>query len=154
MRTETTWGFVAGFVLGGVTVALLDPRRGAARRALLRDKGVATARDAAGLASRRARDFGHRLRGMVYEAKAALSDEQVPDDILVERVRAQLGRPVSHPRAIRVEARDGCVILAGPILSDEAEELIRQVARIAGVRSIQSELDLHDQPGNVPALQH
>ena len=154
MRTETTWGFVAGFVVGGVTVALLDPRRGAARRAVLRDKTVSTARDAAGVAGRRARDFSHRLRGIVYEARARLSTDEVPDDILVERVRAQLGRPVSHPRAIRVDARDGRVVLAGPILAGEAEELIRQVSRIAGVRSIRSELDLHDEPGSVPALQH
>jgi len=28
------------------------------------------------------------------------------------------------------------------------------VASIAGVRSIQSELDLHDEPGDVPALRH
>ena len=47
MRTETTWSFLAGFVVGGVTVALLDPRRGAARRALLRDKSRAVAKDAA-----------------------------------------------------------------------------------------------------------
>jgi hypothetical protein len=46
------------------------------------------------------------------------------------------------------------VILAGPILADELDELVRQVASIGGVRSIRSELDLHDEPGNVPALQH
>jgi hypothetical protein len=28
------------------------------------------------------------------------------------------------------------------------------VARIAGVRSIESELDIYDTPANVPALQH
>ena len=43
MRTETTWSFLAGFVVGGVTVALLDPRRGAARRAVLRDKSMSAA---------------------------------------------------------------------------------------------------------------
>jgi len=80
--------------------------------------------------------------------------EEVPDDILVERVRAQLGLPVSHPQAIDVRARNGCVILAGPVLADEVEDLIRQVERIAGVRSIQSELDLHDDASDLPALQH
>ncbi|MFL5309539.1 MAG: BON domain-containing protein [Myxococcales bacterium] len=154
MRTETTWGFFAGFVVGGVTVALLDPRRGAARRAVLRDKGISAAKNAAGAAARRGRDLRHRLRGVVYETKARLSEEQVPDDILVERVRAQLGRPVSHPRAIDVRVQDGCVVLAGPILAAEVDDLISQVSRIAGVRSIRSELDLHDEPGSVPALQH
>jgi len=143
--------FVTGFVLGGVTVALLGRRP---QRAVLRDKGLSAARDAAGGVARRGRDLRHRLRGMVYRAKSRLAEEEVPDDILVERVRAQLGRPVSHPRAIDVRAQDGCVILAGPILADEVEDLIRQIASIAGVRSIQSKLDLHDEAGDVPALQH
>lgn len=151
MASRSNWKFAAGFVLGGAFVALLGGRR---RRAILRDKSASFARDAAGMATRRARDLRHRLRGLVYDAKARLSQEEVPDDILVERVRAQLGRPVSHPRAIDVRAQDGCVILAGPILADEAEDLIRQVSRIAGVRSIESALDLYDEPGNVPALQH
>jgi osmotically-inducible protein OsmY len=150
MRTETAWSFLAGFVFGGVTVALLDPRRGAARRAVLRDKSMSAAKDAAEVAARRGRDLRQRLRGVLYEAKARLSDEEVPDEILVERVRAQLGRPVSHPRAIDVRARNGCVILAGPVLADEVDDLVRQVSRIPGVRSIESELDVHDEPGNEP----
>jgi osmotically-inducible protein OsmY len=147
-------GFLTGFVAGGVTVALLDPRRGAARRALLRDKGISAVKDAAETASRRARDLRQRLQGVVYEAKARRSEQQVSDDILVERVRAQLGRPVSHPRALEVRAEDGCVVLSGPILAEEAEELIRRVSRIPGVRSIESRLELHDDAGDVPSLEH
>jgi len=141
MRTETTWSLVAGFVLGGATVALVGRRR--RRRAM----------EAAGLTGRRRSGLRQRLRGLVYESGGRLSEE-VPDDILVERVRLQLERPVSHPNAVDVRAQDGCVILAGPILADEVDDLIRQVSRIAGVRSIRSELDLHDEPGDLPALQH
>jgi osmotically-inducible protein OsmY len=143
--------FVAGFVLGGVTVALLGRRR---RRAVMGDESFYGAGDAAGGMTPRGGKLRQRLRGMVYRAKPGPAGEEIPDDILVERVRAQLERPVSHPRAIDVRAQDGCVFLAGPILAAEVEDLIRQVASIAGVRSIQSELDLHDQPGDVPALQH
>ena len=142
MRASITWSFVAGLVLGGATVAFVDRRR---RRAAM---------GAASLRAGRAPGLPQRLRGLVYEAKERLSEEEVPDDILVERVRSQLERPVSHPRAVDVRAQDGCVILAGPILADEVDDLIRQVSRIAGVRSIRSELDLHDEPGNVPALKH
>ena len=150
----STWGFLAGFVTGGVTVALLDPRRGAARRAVLRDKGFSAVKEVTETASRRARDLRQRLRGVVYETKARMSEQQVPDDILIERVRAQLGRPVSHPHAVEVRAENGCVVLSGPILADEAEELIRLISRIPGVRSIESELELHAEPGDVPSLQH
>jgi osmotically-inducible protein OsmY len=146
--------FVAGFILGGVTVALLDPRRGAARRALLRDKALSAVRDAAETGSRRARDLRQRLQGVVYEAKARMSEQDVPDDILIERVRAQIGRPVSHPRAIDVRAESGRVVLSGPILADEADDLIRRISRIPGVRSIESQLELHTDSGDVPSLQH
>jgi hypothetical protein len=151
MRTETTWSFVAGFALGAAFGSVVTVRR---RRARLRDKTVAFANDLGDATRRRARDLTHRLRGVVYQAKARLTHEDIPDDILVERVRAQLGKPVSHPRALDVRARDGCVILAGPILASEVDDLIGQVARIPGVRSIESELDVYDTPGNVPALQH
>jgi osmotically-inducible protein OsmY len=147
-------GFVAGGIAGGIAVALLDPRRGAARRAVLRDKSLSAVKDAAQTASRRARDLRQRLRGVVYEAKLRMSEERVPDDVLVERVRAQLGRPVSHPRAIDVSAQDGCVVLSGPILADEAEELIRRISRIPGVRSIESRLELHADASDVPSFQH
>jgi len=149
MRSEGRFKFVAGFALGAAAMALFGRAR---RRAVLRDKSVSFARGTACAAGRRARDLGHRLRGLVYQTKARLSQEQIPDDILVERVRARLGKPVSHPRAIEVRA--GCVVLAGPILADEAHDLIRQVSRIPGVVAIDCELDLHDEPGDVPALQH
>jgi osmotically-inducible protein OsmY len=150
----STLGFLTGFVAGGITVALLDPRRGAARRAALRDKGLSAVRDAAETASRHVRDLRQRLQGIVYESKARMSEQPVPDDILVERVRAQLGRPVSNPRAVEVRAQDGCVVLSGPILADEAEELIRRISRIPGVRSIESQLELHADASDIPSLQH
>ena len=150
----STLGFLTGFLAGGVTVALLDPRRGAARRAMLRDKGFSAVKDAAETASRRTRDLRQRLQGIVYEAKARMSEQQVPDDILIERVRAQLGRPVSHPRAIEVRAESGKVVLSGPILADEAEDLIQRISRIPGVRSIESQLEVHAEPGDIPSLQH
>jgi len=90
IRGESTLTFLVGFVVGGITVALLDPRRGAARRALLRDKTLSAVKDAAETGSRRARDLRQRLRGVVYEAKARMSEQDVPDDILVERVRDRL----------------------------------------------------------------
>ena len=154
MRGASPLSFVAGFIVGGVTMALLDPRRGAARRALLRDKALSAVRDAAETGSRRARDLRQRLRGVVYEAKARMSEQDVPDDILIERVRAQIGRPVSHPRAIDVRAERGRVVLSGPILADEADDLIRRISRIPGVRSIESQLELHTDSGDVPSLQH
>jgi osmotically-inducible protein OsmY len=53
-----------------------------------------------------------------------------------------------------VSATNGRVVLSGPILAGEADELIRRVSRIPGVRSIDSRLELHEDAGDVPSLQH
>jgi hypothetical protein len=75
------------------------------------------------------------------------------DDVVVERVRATLGRAVSHPRAIDVRVADGVVTLRGPIIQDEVSRLLRAVERVRGVREVVAELEEHEQAGNVPALQ-
>jgi hypothetical protein len=144
-------GWLISGALGAAAMALFDPRRGAVRRARVRDRGVAIVREAAGRLDRRSRDLRQRLRGIVYEAKDRLHHPEVPDDLLVERVRAQMGRPVSHPRALEVEAKDGCVILRGPILAEELNPLLDRVQAVRGVRSIESHLDVHI-TADVPAL--
>jgi len=53
-----------------------------------------------------------------------------------------------------VRAESGRVILSGPILADEADDLIRRISRVPGVRSIESQLDLHADAGDDPSLQH
>ena len=73
--------------------------------------------------------------------------------MIVARVRSELGRVVSHPRAIHVAARDGVVTLTGPILAHEVEPLVAAVASVRGVRDVQHLLDVHDHPGRFPALQ-
>jgi len=152
MRESSTMPFLTGFLAGAACAALLDPRRGAARRALVRDKALSLARRAGREAVREGRGLRQRAQGLVHEARARANDQEVPDDVLVERVRAQLGRPVSHPRAIEVSACEGEVTLCGPILRGEAADLIDRVGRIRGVRSICNLLEVHDAP-DVPSLQ-
>jgi hypothetical protein len=90
---------------------------------------------------------------VVAEARARITDRVVPDDILVARVRATLGHYCSHPRALDVTAQDGRVTLRGPILAHEADRLVSAVRRVRGVKDVAAELELHDRPNGVPALQ-
>ena len=150
-RESSLVPFLFGFGAGVLFAALVDPRRGAARRAQIRDKGLSLFRRAGEEARREARDLTQRVQGKVYESKHAA--EEVPDDVLVERVRAQLGRPVSHPRAIHVVAENGVVTLAGQILRGEVDDAIARVARIRGVRSVRNDLEVIDSPGTNPDLQ-
>jgi uncharacterized membrane protein len=132
---------------------LLDPDRGARRLALVRDKSVHALHRAERVFDKAARDVNYRAHGLAAEGKALLRHEEVPDDLLVQRVRSQMGRAVSHPHAVQVSAEDGEVTLRGPILAGEVADLLACVERIPGVRRVRHELERHSKDEQVPALQ-
>jgi hypothetical protein len=88
--------------------------------------------------------------------------EDVTDDVLVERVRSKIGRCVSHPRAIEVSAHDGRVVLSGKVLQRESPRLLSAVWGVRGVRGIENQLQAevgntpewsgNDRPGELPDL--
>jgi CBS domain-containing protein/osmotically-inducible protein OsmY len=145
---------IGGAGLGAGLMYLLDPERGKGRRALVRDQAIRSARKTREAAEATARDAQNRTRGMLYSMKSWVSPEtDLTDDLLVERVRSKLGMLVRHPRSIEVTARDGTVILSGPVLADEVDSLMAMVSRVAGVSHVENRLDVHEEPGDVPGLQ-
>jgi uncharacterized membrane protein len=101
-----------------------------------------------------ARDTVHRAQGAWAEARRLFShEEHIDDEALVGRVRAALGRVVSHPHAIEAAASGGHLTLIGPILSYEVRPLLRAVRRVAGVRAVSDQLTVYNEPGNVSSLQ-
>ena len=150
-RSRGAGAFLWGALVGAGALFLLDPQRGNARRALVRDKARGWFGRARGQAEGRARDVAQRARGRRHELEHA--DETVPDARLVERVRAQIGRRVRHAKPIHVEARDGRVILTGPVLRSEVDGLLDVLGKVRGVKGVENRLDVHDEPGDVPSLQ-
>jgi len=148
-----TWLFTSGAIAGAGLAYFLDPDRGARRRALVRDQTVRAGHKAADAAGATARDVRHRAQGLAAETRAMFDRSTPPDDVLMERARAKLGRYSSHPRAISVTARDGVVTLEGPILASEMQGLLRAVRGLRGVRDVENRLDAHETAGNHPALQ-
>jgi osmotically-inducible protein OsmY len=67
----------------------------------------------------------------------------VPDDVLVTKVRQVLDRTVAHSGSIDIQAREGEIVLSGPIGEREVSACLRAVRRIAGVRTITSRLRTH-----------
>jgi uncharacterized membrane protein len=142
-----------GLGLGAGLMYFLDPDRGRRRRALARDTAthlMNATDDAIGTTSR---DLSNRMRGLVAEATSLFTCETVSDGILVERVRAKLGRVVSHPHAIAVTAEHGRVTLSGPIFVHEVDPLLKCVYAVRGVAGVENKLEAHTEAGNIPDLQ-
>jgi hypothetical protein len=138
---------------GAGLMYLLDPDGGRRRRAQVRDRLVSAAHRTGDAMDSTSRDVTNRARGVVAELRGRLSNVHVGDDVLRERVRARIGTVVGHPSAIEVSVADGSVTLRGPVLADEVDRLMRRVRGVPGVREAINQLDIHDEPGNVPALQ-
>ena len=146
-------GFLAGAGIGAACMYLIDPNSGARRRALIRDRTSRVSHKTADGLDAAARDLVNRTYGTWTSARLRSTTADVPDQVLVERVRAKLGRYVSHPHAIEVDADRGCVTLRGKILKREVKPLWRAVRRIPGVLEIDNLLEQHETAGHVPSLQ-
>lgn len=139
--------------LGAAAMYYLDPQRGRYRRALVRDGLVHATHQAEHELGVVRRDARNRLAGISAQLRSTL-DRRPPDDRVLEaRVRACLGRVVSHPSSVRVESQHGAVRLSGPILEAEVPLLMACVRRVPGVTGIRDDLEVHAEPGRVPGLQ-
>jgi uncharacterized membrane protein len=150
----TAW--LGGIALGAAVMYVADPIQGKRRRALAQVQ-IRTASRKAEQALRMARrDAEHRLQGLQAQASNMLGRQDVKpidDHVLEARVSSKIGRKVSNWHAIDVDAHMGCVTLSGPILAEEKTNLLELVQGIPGVTEVRDELDVYDDPGNIPDLQ-
>jgi hypothetical protein len=151
MKRQLMFGL--GIGLGTAGMYLLDPDRGKRRRALVRDKLAYAKRKTADGIETTARDLSNRARGIASTVQSRFTSAHVNDSVLVDRVRAKLGRIVSHPGAVTVSSDGGNVMLSGPILENEASHLLSYAKWIPGVKEVNNNLELHSEAENHPALQ-
>jgi hypothetical protein len=148
------WRLLLAAAGGAAAAWLLSPQEGSRRRARLRDGVRSRVRQAAVLGGKLGRDLRDRTLGAGARLRGALEgDEAVPDERLAQRVRSRLGRETSHPRALEIEAHGGSVVLRGPILSGEADRVLRAARSVRGVAQVEDRLERHCAADDVPALQ-
>ena len=144
----------AGAGLGAGAMYLLDPSGGRRRRARLAEAASHVSHRAQAITGMTARDVRHRASGLAARTLDQLVGEgAASDDVLVERVRARVGRLVSHPGAIDVVASGGAVTLKGPVFEAEVDQLMKGVAAVAGVTAVENSLEAHRDAAHVSALQ-
>jgi osmotically-inducible protein OsmY len=137
-----TTALIAGFgaVIGAGVMYLLDPADGRRRRALARDKMNRYGRKAGRATTRTGRDLWNRTRGTAYETTKRFKGERVPDGVLVDRVRSEMGHVVHDPSHVVVTCRGGHVTLAGEIPEPEMDRLLQRVAATPGVAGVENQL--------------
>jgi uncharacterized membrane protein len=139
--------------VGVATAYLLDPSSGNRRRRRFGDALVHLSHQSSAGAGTVGRDLRNRTRGIVAVVRRTVRRNRTDDFVLQERVRAAIGRVVSHPRALKVQAHDGHVILGGRILAAEEHRLIRAAQAVEGVKDVDGRFERHTESGNVPSLQ-
>src|SRR4051794_33595276 len=102
---DRAMGLLGGAALGALTMYYFDPQSGRRRRAVCEDWFASLGHETADAAAVVGRDLTHRARGLAAEARHLVIKDHADDRIITDRVRAALGRVVSHPRAIEVTAR-------------------------------------------------
>lgn len=127
---------IGGLALGAGCMYFLDPYQGRRRRALVRDQLLSACVQSGDFLAKAIRDLGNRASGIMAETCYAWTEEEVDDATLVARVRSQVGRAVSHPRAIEVTATQGRVTLRGPVLAHEVSRLLQMVRSVRGVQAV------------------
>jgi len=152
-NTRSTTNLILAAGLGALAMYVFDPQQGRRRVALARDRLVRLAHTGRETGDVGGRDLAHRATGWLARARQALRRGPPDDDVLVDRVRAQLGRWVSHPHAVEVSAASGRVTLDGPILQSEERRLLQAVQSVRGVREVENRLEAHPSANHVPALQ-
>src|SRR6185503_780187 len=135
--------FVGG-MLGALAMYFLDPHEGRRRRTRTRDRMIHAGKRLNDAGKVTARDTVHRARGVLATARKLFEQEEISDAVLVERVRAELGRVVSHPHAVEVAADRGHVTLSGPLLAEEVRPLLRCVRGAPGVKAVSDRLTVYE----------
>jgi BON domain-containing protein len=145
---------LTGVGAGAAFMYIADPHQGARRRARVREAAAHANHVVTAVAATTSRDVRHRLSGLTALVLDPFAETHEPiDGVLVERVRARLGRLVSHPGAIHVSASNGVVTLKGQIFEAEIDQVMKGVAEVSGVTAIDNHLEAHTLAIHVPALQ-
>ena len=130
--------------LGAGLMYFFDPQYGEHRRALVRDRANRFVNDIDNSIDIAMQDARNRARGVLSEMTARLSEEGIPDWILEERVRSNLGRTASYTRGVGVRAEDGRVYLTGPAMREDQDAIVKAAIRTRGVRGVENQLQVVD----------
>lgn len=138
---------------GAGLMYFLDPIHGRTRQARMRDQVQRVRNNADDALEIGVRDLQNRVRGLRSDLSSRISSAPADDWVITQRARSRLGTVTRHPGAIEIAAQDGNLVVNGDILSDEVDSVMKTLASVRGVKSIDNRLNVHEEAGNIPTLQ-
>jgi hypothetical protein len=140
---KRTAAFLSAAGIGAALMYIADPAIGRRRRALTRDTFVHGARVVRRSINIAARDTAHRAKGLFQNAKGMFEQEDVSDDVLTDRVRAEIGRVSSHPN-VEAIVKDSVVTLLGPVVARESSAILKAVRSVRGVQGVVDRMEAYE----------
>jgi hypothetical protein len=127
-----------GASLGAGFTYFCDPDRGHARRKKVADRAVSLIAQGERLVEHEGRNILNRTEKMLTQARSLFHRQQdVPDEVLLERVRSRLGHVVQHPHSISTTVEEGIVRLTGTVAREEKKHVLREVREVPGVSKVE-----------------
>lgn len=132
---------LANLGIGAALMYWLDPEHGRRRRVEVKHQAIRLGNEGMRALDIATRDLENRVRGFVAESRARLSTDIASDETIAQRARAKLGRVCSHPSLIETSCHQGRLIVKGPVLEDERDQVLRAMSRVPGVRVVENALE-------------
>lgn len=142
---DKSFVFLAGVGLGAAVMYFMDPGMGARRRAIARDRLSSAGRQTGEAIEGHAKDLANRAKGVAARTRRRFEDAVAGDDVLVQRVRTALGRVISNPRLVNVEADNGEVTLTGTVSEEDAKALGPVVGGVRGVQNVVDRTEVEEE---------
>lgn len=140
-------------VLSAVGAYFLDPERGARRRSVVRDRGLALARRGGRQAAGQASYAGGQAAGAAHELREKVTPDSVAakplnDQTLMRKVESEIFRDPDVPKGdILIEAVDGIIRLRGQASSQEMiDALVNKAAAVPEVKRVENLLHVPERP--------
>lgn len=138
-----------GAALGAFLAFFLDPRSGARRRNVTRDRVLAFFRRGGRKTARAGHAAAAEASGLAQRARHLHEEPKDFDDAtLAQKVQSEVFRDPEIPKGqIDVNAQNGVIQLRGELGSEEMiEDLVSRVRDVQGVREVENLLHLPGQP--------
>jgi uncharacterized membrane protein len=142
-----------GLGIGAGLMYFLDPDNGVRRKNMVRERAMSLQNRSDEAIEMATRDLRNRTIGFLSEGMTLIGDQDLPDAVLEERIRTQMGRMARHPGGVRVRVENKQAILEGDVLQDEVDGLINGITRMRGITGVRNNTTAHMEAGDIQTLQ-